>query len=104
MNGKKPYFPSNWKMYKDAPDEAFQQHTFEEMMEWKVAGWELPSDIACIIRATNLKTQRTKEYVYKRQHAAEQKVLDLMDAKTHEFTVCTHDSIHYVGPNPPSND
>ena len=104
MNGKKPYFPCNWKMYKDAPDEAFQQHTFEEMMEWKVAGWELPSDIACIIRATNLKTQRTKEYVYKRQHAAEQKVLDLMDAKTHEFTVCTHDSIHYVGPNPPSND
>ena len=91
-------------MYKDAPDEAFQQHTFEEIMEWKVAGWELPSDIACIIRATNLKTQRTKEYVYKRQHAAEQKVLELMDAKTHEFTVCTHDSIHYVGPNPPTDD
>ena len=91
-------------MYKDAPDEAFQQHTFEEVMEWKVAGWELPADIACIIRATNLKTQRTKEYVYKRQHAAEQKVLDLMDAKTHEFTVCTHDSIHYVGPNPPTDD
>lgn len=43
MSGKKPYFPSNWKMYKDAPDEAFQQHTFEEVMEWKVAGWELPS-------------------------------------------------------------
>ena len=104
MNGKKPYFPSNWKMYKDAPDEAFHQHTFEEVMEWKVAGWELPADIACIIRATDLKTQRTKEYVYKRQHAAEQKVLDLMDAKTHEFTVCTHDSIHYVGPNPPTDD
>ena len=104
MNGKKPYFPSNEKMYKDAPDEAFQQHTFEEIMEWKVAGWELPADIACIIRATDLKTQRTKEYVYKRQHAAEQKVLDLMDAKTHEFTVCTHDSIHYVGPNPPTDD
>ena len=73
-------------------------------MEWKVAGWELPSDIACIIRTTNLKTRKTKEFVYKRQHAAEQKVLDLMDAKTHEFTVCTHDSIHYVGPNPPTDD
>ena len=60
--------------------------------------------VTCIIRATNLKTQRTKEYVYKRQHAAEQKVLDIMDAKTHEFTVCTHDSIHYVGPNPPTDD
>ena len=104
MNGKKPYFPSNWKMYKDAPDDAFHQHTFEEVMEWKVAGWELPSDIACIIRATHLDTRKTKEFVYKRQHAAEQKVLDLMDAKTHEFTVCTHDSIHYVGPEPPIDD
>ena len=104
MNGKKPYYPNNWKMFKDAPAEAFHPHTFEEIMEWKVAGWELPADIACIIRATDLKTQRTKEYVYKRQHAAEQKVLDLMDAKTHEFTVCTHDSIHYVGPNPPTDD
>ena len=91
-------------MYKDAPDEAFHQHTFEEVMEWKVAGWELPADIACIIRTTNLKTRKTKEFVYKRQHAAEQKVLDLMDAKTHEFTVCTNDSIHYVGPNPPTDD
>ncbi len=48
MNGKKPYHPNNWKMFKDAPDEAFHPHTFEEIMEWKVAGWELPADVACI--------------------------------------------------------
>ena len=83
MNGKKPYHPNNWKMFKDAPDEAFQPHTYEEIMEWKVAGWELPADVACIIRTTNLKNYKTKEYIYKRQHAAEQKILKLMDAQTH---------------------
>ena len=105
MSGKKkPYFPNNWKMFKDAPDEAFMTHTFEEIMDWKVAGWELPADVACIIRATNLRTYKTKEYVYKRQHAAENKVRDLIDEQTHEFTVCTHESLHYVGPNPPDED
>ena len=46
MNGKKPYFPNNWKLFKDAPSEAFEPHPFIEVMEWKVAGWELPADVS----------------------------------------------------------
>ena len=99
MNGKKPYHPNNWKMFKDAPDEAFHPHTFDEIMEFKVAGWELPADVACIIRATNLKNYKTKEYIYKRQHAAERKLLKFMKAQTHELIVCTHDALHYIGPD-----
>ena len=99
MNGKKPYLPNNWKMYKDAPDEAFIRHTFMEIMDWKVGGWELPADVACIIRTTNLKTHKTKEYIYKRQHAAEEKVRQLVRDQTCEFVVCTHDALHYVGPH-----
>ena len=49
MSGKKPYFPNNWKKFKDAPAEAFVDHLFVEVMDWKVAGWELPSDVACMI-------------------------------------------------------
>ena len=55
MSGK-PYFPNNWQEYKDAPDEMFQPHTFDEIMNWKVAGWELPSSVSCIIRVHNNKT------------------------------------------------
>ena len=99
MNGKKPYFPNNWKMFKDAPSEAFEPHPFIEVMEWKVAGWELPADVSCLIRTTNLKTMKVKEYVYKRRHAAENKVRNLIAKDTHEFVVCTHDSIHYIHPN-----
>ena len=99
MNGKKPYHPNNWKLFKEAPDEAFHPHTYDEIMEYKIAGWELPADVACMIRATNLKNFKTKEYIYKRQHAAEKKIRKLMQEQTHEFIICTHDALHYVGPD-----
>lgn len=99
MNGKKkPEFPNNWQLYKDADPENFEPHMFFEVMEWKVAGWELPSSIDCIIRATHLKTKRVDEYVYKRRHAAENKIRQLLNDKTHEFCVTTHEAQHYIGP------
>ena len=94
MSGKAPYFPNNWKKFKDAPPEMFTPHMFIEVMDWKVAGWELPSDVCCIIRATHLKTSKVKEHVYRRQHAAENKVIDYMTKQTHEFVVCTPEAIH----------
>ena len=104
MSGKKPYFPNNWKKFKDAPAEAFVDHLFVEVMDWKVAGWELPSDVACMIRATHLKSGKVKEHIYKRQHAAEAKVIDYMNKQTHEFVVCTHDAIHYIHPEKPYDE
>lgn len=104
MSGKAPYFPNNWKRFKAAPPELFDTHSFEEIMEWKIAAWEIPADVCCIIRATNLKTKKVKEHVYKRQHAAEAKVTQYMDKPTFEFVVCTHDSIHYVHPDNIDNE
>ena len=95
MSGK-PYYPNNWEAYKDAPDDAFISHTFEEIMSWKVAGWELPSSVCCIIRAEN--KGKVKEYVYQKQYAAENKVKSLM-AEGAEFTVCTDEAIHFVSPD-----
>jgi hypothetical protein len=46
-------FPNNWDLYKEAPDDAFVEHSYDEIMEWKVLGWELPSSVCCIIRARN---------------------------------------------------
>ncbi len=93
MSGK-PYFPNNWQEYKDAPDDAFIPHTFEEIMSWKVAGWELPASVCCIIRETTPKG-KIKEYVYQKRHAAEQKVAALMDERA-EFVVCTDEQIHFI--------
>ena len=103
MSGK-PYFPNNWQEYKDAPDEMFQPHTYDEIMNWKVAGWELPSSVSCIIRVHNNKTGKVKEHVYQREHAAKEKVRQLMRTPDIEFTVCNHESIHHLIMETPDND
>ena len=106
MSGKKrrSYFPNNWQEYKDADPEMFLTHTFEEIIEWKLRGWELPSSVNCIIRTTDLVTKKVKEHVYRREYAANNKIVQLLKDKTHEFTVVTHDSQHYVGPKPPIDE
>ena len=100
MPKKKPYFPNNWYKIKDAPDDAFYDPdlgplSFEEFMEWKVAGWELPSSVCCIIRVTDTNTRKVKEHVYSSPHAAQRKVAKLMD-DGHEFTIVDEETIHHL--------
>ena len=101
MPKKKPYFPNNWYKIKDAPDDAFYDPdlgplSFEEFMEWKVAGWELPSSVCCIIRVTNNKTKKVKELVYSSPYAALRKIDKLMTSDKHEFTVVDEESIRHL--------
>jgi hypothetical protein len=95
MTGKK-YFPNNWQRYKNAPDSMFHQHTFEEIMNFKINGWELHDNVACIIREQNTRTGKVKEHVYQLQKAATRRVSKLMDQEDTEFTVCTPESIYFV--------
>jgi len=99
MNGskkRKKYFPNNWKQYKDAPSEWFEDHLFIEVMDWKVHGWQLPPDVCCLIRTTHLETKKVKEYVYKRRKAADNKLLELCKTKTHDICVTTHEAQHFT--------
>ena len=96
---KKEYMPNNWQEYKDAPDDAFIPHTFEEIMSWKVAGWELPSSVCCVIRVTNVDTKKVKEHVYSKRSAAQAKVDQLINTPGIEFTVADHESIHHLSPS-----
>ena len=101
---RKKYFPNNWKKYKDAPPELFEQHLYIEIMTWKVSGWELPPDVCCIIRATHLETKKVKEFVYKRPKAADKKLFEFCKARTHDICITTHESQHYIGPHPIGED
>jgi len=105
MSGKrKEYFPNNWQEYAQAADDNFIPHTFEEIMSWKVAGWELPSSVCCIIRVTDLKTHKVKEHVYSKHSAAQSKVNQLINTPDVEFTVVDHESIHHLSPTDFVND
>ena len=95
---KKDYLPNNWQEYKDADDDMFIPHTYEELMTWKVANWELPSSVSCIIRVTDLFSKRVTEHVYQKRSAAQAKVQKLINTPDIEFTVCDHQSIHHLSP------
>ena len=87
------YFPNNWQKFKDAPDEAFFTPTFEEFCSWKLAGWELPESVVCIIRAEE--EGKIKEYTYQRACYAEDRVTQLM-RDGHSFSVVDHEAIHHL--------
>ena len=95
---KNKYLPNNWKLYKDAPDNHFFDHPFDEFMTWKVAGWELPSSVCCIIRETDQKTKKVKEYVYSRPYHAQRRINKLMNSKK-EFTVVDEVTVHQMYPD-----
>lgn len=104
MSGRRPKeFPNSWQKFKDTDSQFFMNHFFDEVMEWKVLGWELPSNIYCIIRATHLKTKKISEFVYQNPKCADKRITSFFKDKTHELCITTHDSQHYVGPNPPSS-
>lgn len=98
MGKKKDYLPNNWQEYKDADDSMFIPHTFEELMSWKVANWELPSSVCCIIRITDTDTKKVSEQVYQKRASAQARVQQLISTPGIEFTVCDHQSIHHLSP------
>lgn len=98
MPKKKKYFPNNWKEYHSAPPEWFESLPYEQFMDWKIAGWQLPSSVECIIREENLETGKFTEHVYQRPHAAQKKVRAIMDEGVSAITLVSGDSIHYLEP------
>ena len=95
---KKKYFPNKWSKYKKAPSKFFQPIAFEDFMDWKISGWEIPHEVSCIIRAENAITGKVKEYVYKTDLGAKRKIKKLMDDGANGITVCSIDHVHYIKP------
>ena len=100
---KKKYFPNNWQRYKDQPDSFWSlggnvYHTFDDVMDWKVGGWELPSSVCCIIRVMHKDSGKIKEYVYDKPHAAMKFCNKLME-QGHEFTIVDEGQVQQMIPS-----
>ena len=97
MKNKK-IFANNWLAVNETESEYFPQIPYDQFYEYHLANWMLPSSHECIIRATNLKTKKVKEYTYRYRGAAENRIKKLLG--THEFVVCDHEAIHKLSPPP----
>ena len=69
---------------------------YEEFMDWKVYGWEIPSNVCCLIRARNMTTGKVKEHVYQRTTAADKKIKQLTLQRNVEFTIVTDEHVATV--------
>lgn len=96
---KRKYFPNNWHVIKQAPESIFQQHTYEELMDWRVHNWVLPSSVCCIIREADVITGKVKEHVYQQHKSAQRKLEKLLDQENTEIIVCDIENIHHFVPN-----
>ena len=96
MTSKEPYYPNNWKKFKDAPDEAFKSLSFEEFHDWRVCNWELPESVHCIIRCENTKTGKVKEYSYNRRMPAMKRLESLLQDQANEITIVDNEEIHLL--------
>ena len=95
---KQKYFPNNWEAIRDAPDDCFPPLEFDEFMDWKMNGWELPSSVEVIIREQDLKTRKVTEFVYNTVNGGRKRANKIMKEGKSEFLVCTHDDIGHMFP------
>ena len=98
MSGKqkRKYFPNNVRRIQLVPDEMFETHEYDELMEWRVCSWELASNIACIIRCENKATGKIQEFTYQQHKSATKKLEKLLADPDNTVTVATDEAVHQL--------
>ena len=98
MKNKKPYFPNNWKAYKESPDEFFIPITYKDFYNWKVMGWVLPSSVACVIREE--KDGKISEKIYSQSHSANNYLTKQMSNKKNNtiYTIADEHQVQVLYP------
>ena len=96
---KKPYFHNNYDAVAECPAEWFPPIPFDEFMNWKIGGYEIPSSVNCIIREKRVDTGEITEYVYSTAGRARNKARQIMDEGVSELTICTEDAVHHLYPD-----
>ena len=94
----KKYIPNNYDRIAKAPASFFMSIEYDDFMDWKMNGWDLPDSHDCIIRTINCKTGKVKEYVYQQHKSAKKKVAKIIMDQEEELIVCTHDFIQHLKP------
>ena len=85
-------FPNEWEEVSNIDESDFFTPPFNEVLEDSVA-WYLPDPYYCIVRSFNRKGLKMREYAYKRETVARNKIKELA-ALGYEITILTQG---YVG-------
>ena len=98
MSNRK-YYPNKWKQIQNIPAKYFDNIDYEDFMDWKLGGYEIPDNVLCLVRDRNLKTNKVTEHVYKQSPAASKLIHKLAHKGDSEITVCTHNAVAHIEPH-----
>ena len=93
---KRKYYPNKWKQVKAIPSKYFESIDFEDLMDWKLGGYELPEGVVCLLRERNLKTNKVSEYTYMQMSAAKRRTHKILEQGNSELTICTHSQVAHI--------
>ena len=93
---KRKYYPNKWKQIHKIPAQYFESIDFEDLMDWKLGGYELPEGVVCVIRERNLKTNKVTEHTYMQMAAAKKRTRKIMSHGNSELTICTHTAVAHL--------
>ena len=95
---KKKYFPNNWQAVKDSPDQYFLPMPYDQLEDWKIYGYELPSSVYSIVRTKNKDTGKIKEYSYNTEYGTKQRMKRAMKSNE-EIYICTMEGMYHLKPD-----
>ena len=93
---KRKYYPNKVKQIQAIPSKHFESIDFEDLMDWKLGGYELPEGVVCLLRERNLKTNKVSEYTYMQMSAAKRRTNKILNQGDSELTICTHSQVAHI--------
>lgn len=91
---RKDPFPNEWEEVHNLSDDDIETATAEEVME-EVMAWHLPEPYCAVIRVYDRKTNKLKEYAYKLESKAHQRIKEAAFSDD-EITILTNSIIGTV--------
>ena len=95
---RKKYFKNNVKLLQGVPDEHFESITFEEFMDWKIHGYEIPDSVYCVFRTRNMETGKVEEHYYNTEHHAKKRLKRSIESGL-EITMVSNDGLYHLRPS-----
>jgi len=94
---KKDPFPNNWEEVQNLDDDEIETHPFNEVIE-NVMTWDLPDPYCAVVRVYNPKTKKLKEYAYKVESKAHDRIREsaLADDEVTILTQAVIGCINYM--------
>ena len=92
---RRKYFPHNIREIQEAPDHFFYPIPYDELIEWKIFGYEIPDSVFCIMRIRNKETQLIEERYYNTTHYAKKRLAKCIEDGS-EVTMVSNEGCYHI--------